>query len=251
MQCLRYLEYILSGPTTAAADVAALILEPVQGHGGWIVPPKEFLPGVEKICREHDILLIFDEIITGFGRTGKMFCYEHYDNSPDILILAKGITSGFPLSACVSSEEIMSVWTTFKHTSTYSAYPLGCAIALASIETIEREGLVEKSARMGKYALKRLKEMEEEYSIVGEARGLGMMFGLEIVKDKESKKPGVEEIKKIYTRALKKGLILQPPGGQYRNVIKMSPPLVITEEQLECGLNILDETVKEVDREAR
>jgi 4-aminobutyrate aminotransferase-like enzyme len=169
-----------------------------------------------------------------------MFCFEHYGVTPDILVCAKGVASGFPISLVVSTDEIMSSWEPFKHTSTFSANPLGCAAALASLDVIEKEGLVERSARMGREFLKRLQEMKDGHRIVGDARGLGMMCGLELISDGK-KTPALEETKKVIEYALKHGVILQPPGGRFGNVLKLSPPLVITEEQLDFGLRTIDE----------
>ena len=242
-QCLNYIEHLVKDPASGITEVAAMLLEPIQGHEGWIVPPRDFLQGLRRICDENDILLMLDEIITGFGRTGKMFCFEHFNVKPDILVCAKGVASGFPISLVVSTDEIMNSWGAFQHTSTFSANPLGCAAALASLDVIEKERLVERSARMGDHFMKRLKEMEEDHRIVGDARGIGMMCGLELVSDTK-KTPAVEEAKKVVEYALKHGVILQPPGGRFGNVLKLSPPLVITEEQLNCGLQTIDDGLR-------
>jgi 4-aminobutyrate aminotransferase-like enzyme len=190
---------------------------------------------------------MLDEIITGFGRTGKMFCFQHFGVVPDILACAKGVASGFPISLVVSTDEIMNSWGTFKHTSTFSANPLGCAAGLASLDVIEKEKLVERSARMGRDFLKRLEEMKEDHKIVGDARGMGMMCGLELIRDAK-KTPAVDETKEIVEYALKHGVILQPPGGRFANVLKLSPPLVITDEQLDFGLRTIDDALRSVEK---
>ncbi len=241
-QCLNYIEHMIKDPASGITEVATMLLEPIEGHEGWIVPPTDFLPALRRICDENGILLMLDEIITGFGRTGKMFCFQHFDVVPDILVCAKGVASGFPISLVVSTDEIMSSWGAFKHTSTFSANPLGCAAALASLDVIEKERLVERSAMMGRDFLKRLEEIKDRHKIVGDARGLGMMCGLELVRDAR-KTPAVEETRAIVEYTLKHGVILQPPGGRFGNVLKLSPPLVITEEQLDFGLRILDEAI--------
>ena len=246
-QCLNYIEHMIKDPASGITEVGAMILEPIEGHEGWIVPPKDFLPGLRRICDENHILLILDEIITGFGRTGKWFCFEHFGVKPDILVCGKGLASGFPISAVISTDEIMQSWEAFKHTSTFSANPLGCAAGLANLEVIEKEGLVERAAKMGQEFMKRLDEMKDRYEIVGDARGLGMMCGLELVKDSK-KTPAHEETKKVVDYALKHGVILQPPGGRFGNVLKLSPPLVITEEQFDFGLRTLDDALKLVDK---
>jgi len=246
-QCLNYIQHMIKDPASGITEVAAMLLEPVQGHEGWIVPPADFLPGLRRICDENGILLMLDEIITGFGRTGKMFCFEHSNIVPDILVCAKGVASGFPISLVVSTDEIMKSWGAFKHTSTFSANPLGCAAGLASLDVIEKERLVERSAKMGREFLKRLGEMKEGHHIVGDTRGLGMMCGLELVSDAK-KTPSVDQTKKVIEYALKHGVILQPPGGRFGNVLKLSPPLVITEEQLDFGLRTIDDALTFVER---
>jgi len=246
-QCLNYIEHMIKDPASGITEVAAMLLEPIEGHEGWIVPPNDFLPGLRRICDENGILLMLDEIITGFGRTGKMFCFEHFNVTPDILVCAKGVASGFPISLVVSTDEIMNSWGAFKHTSTFSANPLGCAAALASLDIIEKERLVERSATMGSRFMKRLEEMKHQHTIVGDARGMGMMCGLELVSDTK-KTPAVEETKKVVEYALKHGVILQPPGGRFGNVLKLSPPLVITEEQLDFGLRTMDDALAFVER---
>jgi 4-aminobutyrate aminotransferase len=246
-QCLNYIEHMIKDPASGITEVAAMLLEPVEGHEGWIVPPDDFLPGLREICNENGILLMLDEIITGFGRTGKMFCFQHYGTTPDILVCAKGVASGFPISLVVSTDAIMGSWGAFKHTSTFSANPLGCAAALASIDVIEKEKLIDRSAKMGQQFMKRLEEMKEKHRIVGDARGIGMMCGLELVSDAK-KTPAVEETKRAVEYALKRGVILQPPGGRFGNVLKLSPPLVITEEQLDFGLRTIDDALAFVEK---
>jgi 4-aminobutyrate aminotransferase len=257
MQCLSYVEYLLKSPASGVDRLAAIILEPVQGYGGIIVPPDEFVSGLRRICNEHGILLILDEIITGFGRTGKLFGYQHSNAEPDLLVLAKGMASGFPISAVLATEEIMRspkimpTPTEFlpRVTSTFMGYPVGCAAALASIDVITRERLVERAAELGVQLKKRLQEMEEEHEIIGETRSKGLMAGIELVKDKKSKKPASKETVEAVQEAYKRGVLVNP-GGTFENVIRIAPPLVITKEQLDCGLDILDETIGTVERTA-
>jgi 4-aminobutyrate aminotransferase/(S)-3-amino-2-methylpropionate transaminase len=244
LQCLEYLRHVVTDPASGVSNIAAIVMECIIGHGGWIVPPDEFLPGVRKICDENNLLLILDEIITGFGRTGKMFCFEHYGVVPDILVTAKGIASGFPISATIASDEIMHAWEPFKHTSTFAANPIGCAAALANIDFVLKNKLPERSARIGQKFKSRLDEMKEKYEIVGDVRGKGSMVGIEVVKDKKSKTPAYKETKAIVKNALERGIIMQPPGGIYQNVLKISPPLVITDEQLDYAIDIIDESIR-------
>jgi 4-aminobutyrate aminotransferase len=226
--------------------VAAVILEPVQGHGGWIDPPPEFLPKIREICNDHGILLISDEVITGFGRTGKWFGIQNYDVVPDIIACGKGLASGFPISAMITTPEISSVWKSLQHTSTFMGHPAGCAAAMASLAEIEERNLVDRSAQLGARFKERLLEMKERHAIVGDVRGIGSMMGIEIVRDKATKEPGSEEGARIVHRALEKGVMITNYGGTYHNVIKMSPPLVITDEQFEVALDLLDESIEDV-----
>ena len=247
MQCLRYLEYIVTDPSTGVGEIAAIVLEPIQGHGGWIVPPDHFLPGVHKICDENDILLVLDEIITGFGRTGKLFCFEHYDIIPDLLCCGKGMASGFPISACIGRSEIMDALVPLAHTSTFLGNPLGCAATLANLDVIFEEKLVEKSSRLGNYLLNALKDECENCRLVGEIRGKGLMVGIELVRDREKKTPATDETRKIVKMVVEKGVLINS-GGKFQNVLKLAPPLVITEEQLDCGIEAIVDAVKEVER---
>jgi 4-aminobutyrate aminotransferase/(S)-3-amino-2-methylpropionate transaminase len=255
MQCLSYVEYLLKSPSSAVDKLGAMILEPVQGYGGIIVPPDEFLPGLRRICNEHGIMLILDEIITGFGRTGKLFGYQHSNAEPDLLVLAKGMASGFPISAVLATEEIMRspklmpTPTEFlpRVTSTFMGYPVGCAAALASINVITRDKLPERAAELGVHLKKRLQEMEEDHKIIGETRSKGLVAGIELVRDKKSKKPAGKETVQVIQEAYQRGLLVNP-GGTYENVVRMAPPLVITKEQLDCGLDILDKSIRTVEK---
>jgi len=255
MQCLSYVEYLLNSPASGVDKLAAMILEPVQGYGGIIVPPDEFVAGLRRICNEHGILLILDEIITGFGRTGKFFGYQHSGAEPDLLVLAKGMASGFPISAVLATEEIMRspkimpTPTEFlpRVTSTFMGYPIGCAAALASINVITRERLAERAAELGAHLKKRLQEMQDEHEIIGETRSKGLMAGIELVKDTRSKKPASKETIQVVQEASKRGVIVNP-GGTFENVLRISPPLVITKEQLDRGLDIMSDSIRAVEK---
>jgi 4-aminobutyrate aminotransferase-like enzyme len=242
---LHYLDWLVETQTTG--DIAAVIVETYQGAAGSIVPPIEWLQRLERWCREKDVLLIVDEVQASFGRTGKMFCFEHYGITPNLLCLGKGISCGVPCSALIGEARIMDVLEPGSMSSTNAGNPLSCAAALASIEIIEREGLCERAASIGGKMLERLKEMERKHDIVGEARGLGLALALEIVADKESKKPAPELTKLIIRKAFEKGLLLIAPIGLFGNVIRIAPPLIITWELAEKGLQILDEAISEVE----
>ena len=245
LQCVRFLEYTITNPATGVGDVAAVVVEPVQGVAGWIVPPNEFLKGVRKICDENNILLILDEIYTGFGRTGKLFCFEHSNIIPDIFAVGKGMASGFPMAAAIGKGEVMDNFG--PHTSTFMGNPIGCACSLASIDAILKMGLVERTRKLGEHFLNSLKEETENCSIVGDVRGKGLLVGIELVKDRRSKKPAPEEAEKVLTAALKRGLIFHS-GGIFGNFIRMSPPLVITEEQVDYSVRAVCEALREVEK---
>ncbi|MCS7253870.1 MAG: aspartate aminotransferase family protein [Armatimonadota bacterium] len=247
--CLSYLDWLVETETTG--DVAAVIVETYQGAAGSIIPPVEWMQRLEAWCRERDVLLIVDEVQASFGRTGKMFCFEHYGITPNLLCLGKGISCGVPCSAVVGESRIMDILEPGSMSSTNGGNPLSCAAALASIEIVEREGLCENAAKVGSKMLEQLKEVEKEHEIVGEARGIGLAIAVEIVKDKTSKEPAPDLTKLIIRRAFEKGLLLIAPIGLFGNVIRIAPPLVITWELAERGLKILADAIAEVEALAK
>lgn len=249
--CADYLRYVLEMPDSGVTGVAAVIMEPVQGHGGWIVPPPEFAPKIRRICDDHGLLLISDEVITGFGRTGKWFGMLNYGVMPDIVACGKGLASGFPISAMISTPQLSAVWQPLQHTSTFMGNPVGCAAALASLAEIEERGLVEHSAQIGVHFRERLLDMKERHPLIGDVRGMGSMQGIEIVKDRATREPGPKEGARVVALAQEKGVMITNYGGTFHNVIKMAPPLVITDEQLDCALDRLDQSLEEVERELR
>jgi taurine--2-oxoglutarate transaminase len=244
-----HLEEILQyeGPET----VAAVILETVTGTNGVIVPPDGYLQAVREVCNRHGILLICDEVMAGFGRTGKWFACEHWDVVPDILTVAKGINSGYvPLGAMVISEELAG-WVRDKYFAgglTYSGHPLACAAGVASIEAFQEEGIVENSAELGAVLGERLRELAGRHESIGDVRGLGLFYGVELVKDRATREPLVPfnasgesfaPMARIFKAALERGLYLM----MHWNVIIVAPPLTITREELDEGLEILDEVL--------
>jgi 4-aminobutyrate aminotransferase / (S)-3-amino-2-methylpropionate transaminase / 5-aminovalerate transaminase len=242
--CLRYLEHLLDTPGTACEGIGAVLAEPVQGRGGDIVPHESFLPGLRRICDQRGLLLILDEIYTGFGRTGRWFACEHTGTLPDLLVLGKALTGGLPFAACIGTDAVMRAWPVSKgeaiHTSTFLGNPLGCAAALASLRVLEEEGLVDRSARVGAALLERLKTRTEGNPRVGEVRGLGMMIGIELVHDRASRRPAPELVGRVVVDALKQGVLLLG-GGIHGNVISLSPPFVTTDEQLDVSVELLVE----------
>ncbi len=235
LAALDYIENHLFKTTTPPEEVAAIIVEPIQGEGGYIVPPDNFLPGLRELADKYGILLIFDEVQTGFGRTGKMFAAEHWGVEPDIICMAKGIASGMPLGAIVAKSEIMS-WPPGAHASTFGGNPVSCAAALATLDLLEG-GLVEMSARSGAYLKSRLREIAERYPVMGDVRGKGLMVGVEFVKDQESKEPWPELRDAIVQKAFEQGLLILGCGY---NSLRFIPALNIPEDLLDEGINMYE-----------
>lgn len=245
--CLRYVEHLLDAPGTASEGIGAIIVEPVQGRGGDVVPPDGFLPGLRRICDERGLLLVFDEIYTGFGRTGRWFAGQHWGVVPDLMCVGKGMTGGMPFAACIGTDAVMEAWPKSKgeaiHTSTFLGHPLGCAAALASISVLRDERLVERSAAAGARLMARLREMTAAHPRVGEVRGLGMMIGIELVRDRESRAPAPELAGRVVVETLRRG-VLTLGGGIHGNVLSLSPPFVITDEQVDAALSILGDVLE-------
>lgn len=245
MDCLEYLKKMLRHEIDPA-EVAAIIIEPVLGEGGYVIPPKEYLKGLRELCTRHGILLIADEVQTGFGRTGRWFASEHFGVVPDIMTVAKGIASGFPLSAVISTKDIMSKWPPGAHGTTFGGNPVSCAAAIATIDTIEEEKLLERATSVGGYALERLKGMQKTYPAIGDVRGLGLMIGIEFVKADGS--PDGEICKRVCQRCEENGLIIIECGID-KNIIRLMPPLITSRDEMEKGLEIFQKAVKGLYRE--
>ena len=243
-ECLEKLRTMLK-TTIAPEQIACLIVEPLQGEGGFVVPSSKYMQGLQKICNDNGIVFIVDEVQAGFARTGKMFAYEHYGIIPDIVTMSKSIAAGVPLSAVVGRKEIMDSACVGGIGGTYGGSPLACVAALKVIEKIEKENLCEKAFKLGEYIMGRLNEMKEKYEVIGEVRGLGSMIGLEFVKDRETKEPAPEMVKEIINSCFKEGVILIN-AGLLGNVIRFLPPLVMTMEQAKYGMNVLDKAISKV-----
>jgi 4-aminobutyrate aminotransferase len=239
-ECISYIENCLE-KVAPPSDVAAIFAEPIQGEGGYIVPPPEYFKKLKKLCEENKILLVDDEVQAGFGRTGKMFAVEHWGVVPDIICMAKGIASGMPLGACVASSEIMS-WPPGAHASTFGGNPVSCAASLATIELLQG-GLVENAAKVGAFILKRLKEIQENHEIIGDVRGKGLMVAAEFVKDVKTKEPAKKEVEKVMFDAWRDGVLLLPCG---KNSIRFIPPLIVTEEQASFVLDVFEKALKKL-----
>ena len=240
--CLRYLDRLID--TESTGNVGALITESYQGGAGSIIPPGDYMQRLKKWCEERDIVFILDEVQSSFGRTGKMFAYEHWGIKPNLLCLGKGIGSGVPISALVGESRIFDVLEPGSMSSTSGGNPLCSRAALTSIEVIEEENLVEKSAALGQVMLDRLNDMMRKYEMVGDVRSMGLVAGVEIVRDKAARTPDAEATRKIIEAAYQGGLMMIAPIGFHGNVIRIAPPLVITEEFLNKGLDIMEDAIK-------
>ena len=224
--------------------VAAVIAEPVQGEGGFIVPPAGYFQELAKICRDNGILFVSDEIQSGMGRTGKMFAIEHWDVAPDLIIVAKSLAAGMPLAAVVGKQEIMDAVHSWGLGGTYGGNPVACAAGLAVLESFEEENMLEKSVALGGKLQARFEKWQKDFDIIGEIRGIGAMLGLALVKGK-NKEPAADEAKQMAAHCLEKGLLILVCGS-YGNVVRILAPFVITDEQLEKGLSIMEEALKQI-----
>jgi 4-aminobutyrate aminotransferase len=235
---LDQIENNLFKRTVSPDEVAAIIVEPIQGEGGYIIPPPEFHKRLKALAQRHGILLIADEIQTGMGRTGKMFAMEHWGVEPDIICLAKGIASGMPLGAIIARDDIMD-WPPGSHASTFGGNPVSCAAALETIALLE-EGLIVNAAHVGGYLMKRLRDLQTRHELIGDVRGKGLMIGIELVRDRATKEPAVAERNAIVQECFQKGLLLLGCGA---SSIRFSPPLVIDRADADIAVEILDEVL--------
>jgi 4-aminobutyrate aminotransferase / (S)-3-amino-2-methylpropionate transaminase / 5-aminovalerate transaminase len=241
-QCAKSIDEIIRFAT--AGDVAAFIAEPVMGEGGILVPPKNYFREVKKVLDQHGILFIADEVQSGFGRTGKMFAIEHYGVTPDILVTAKGIADGFPLSAYTTRPEIAAAYKPGDHLSTFGGNPVACAASLANIRVMEEENLPTRAAETGEYAMKKLRNLQKQNALIGEVRGLGLMIGVELVRD-DKLTPANSEAEGIRDALLRQG-VLVGVGGVYGNVVRFQPPLIISKEEIDHALNAFAAALTEV-----
>ena len=241
MACLDWLDHTVA--TASVGDIAGLILEPYQGGSGFIFPPDGWLTQVQKWCRENDILFIVDEVQASFGRTGKMYCIEHEGLSPNMLCVGKGIGSGIPTAATMFESHMLEG--IGEMSSTSGGNPVSCASGLAVLDVIEEENLLENCNKVGGYMLGRLKQMVDKYEVCGDARGKGLVIGLELVKDKQSKEPAGDLCKDICDKLVSSGVVCGRVGW-YGSVIRIAPPLVITMEQAEQSLDALETVLGEI-----
>jgi 4-aminobutyrate aminotransferase len=238
---LSYIENVLFTSNVPPTEVAAILVEPIQGEGGYLVPPDGFLAGLRALCDRHGILLIFDEVQSGIGRTGKMFASEHFGVKPDIMTLAKGLGSGLPIGMVVAKKSIMSKWARGAHGNTYGGNPVCCAAALATIELVEG-GFMQNAATVGAHFQSRLRELATRHAVIGEIRGKGLMIGMELITDPASRKAAPELCDRLVTRAYHNGLMLLSCG---KSTVRFMPPLAVTVAQIDEAVEILEASLVE------
>ena len=246
-QALAFIEDYILGKYVYGDEVAAIFVEPIQGEGGYIVPPDNFLPGLRKLCDEYGILLVVDEVQSGMGRTGKWWAVEHWNVEPDILTSAKAIASGLPLSAIIGKADIMDL-PGGSHATTFGGNPIACRVAIEVIKIIEEEGLLDNAARLGEYIMKRFNELKEELEIIGDVRGKGLMIGVELVRNKDTKEPAKKELANILNEAFKRGVLVIGAGI---SALRIAPPLNITKELIDKGLEIIEDILRKYDKELK
>ncbi len=245
--CVDYFKEQYLEKFVPVEDVAAYFFEPFQGEGGYVLPPPEYFKRMS-FLRKEGVLFVADEVQTGIGRSGKFFAVEHFNLEPDIISVAKGLASGMPLGGIIAASGIMDSWVPGQHASTFGANPVAVEAALATLEVINSEKLIQNAVKMGGVAMKRLEEMKEDYEIVGDVRGKGLFIGVEIVKSKKGKERGVQEALAVTRGCFRDGLILITAG---RNTLRVIPPLNIAREELEEGLDVMEGVIAKVDSKAK
>jgi len=238
---LDYIENVLFQNNVPAAEVAAVLVEPIQGEGGYLVPPDGFLAGLRALCDAHGILLIFDEVQCGIGRTGKMFASEHWGVRPDIMTLAKGLGSGMPIGLVVEKKRLMEKWKRGAHGNTYGGNPICCAAALATLELVQRE-YAANAAAVGTYFMTRLAELQQRFECIGDVRGKGLMIGVELITDRASRKPAAALCQRVLTRAFHNGLLLLSCGI---STVRFIPPLMVSRAQVDEAVTLLEASLAE------
>ncbi|HLE64612.1 MAG TPA: aminotransferase class III-fold pyridoxal phosphate-dependent enzyme, partial [Candidatus Bathyarchaeia archaeon] len=242
MYCVDFIQEQVLDTYLPPEDVAALFTEPIQGEGGYVVPPDDYFKRLKKLLDKNGILMVDDEVQAGMGRTGRWFGIENWGVEPDILCTSKALASGLPIGATVAKAEIMD-WEGGSHANTFGGNPVCCAAGLEVINAIRDEHLMENAVKQGNYIMKRLKEFQEKYPIIGDVRGKGLMIGAEIVKDPKTKEFGETEAKDIMMKSFRRGLALITCG---HSTLRITPPLTITRDLIDPGLDILEGAVKEV-----
>src|ERR1700704_37 len=245
-QCLGYIEHELFTQLVSPDEIAAFVVEPIQGEGGYVVAPDEFLQGLRELSRKHGILLVVDEVQSGMGRSGKMFAIEHSGVEPDVVAIAKGIASGMPLGVASARADLMT-WPPGAHASTFGGNPVSCAAALATIALLN-EKLVANAADVGGHLMAQLKALAGKHPLIGDVRGRGLMIGVELVRDRQTKERAIDERNAVVTAAFNRGLLVLGAG---KNAGRFSPPLVLTREQADTAIEIFDQALTEVEAKRR
>jgi diaminobutyrate-2-oxoglutarate transaminase len=247
VDCAKYLDHVLEDPHSGVGKPSAVVVEAIQGEGGSIVPHASFMPKVREICNKHDVLLIVDEVQAGFCRTGEMFSFEHTGVIPDIVTMSKALGGvGFPISGMAFKQEL-DTWPPGKHIGTFRGNVVAYAAGLAALQFMTANNLAEHALELGQFMLSRLKELESESGIVGEARGKGLMLGVELVLDKASKKPAPKLAQRVRTFCHQHGLLIEI-GGHYDNVARFLPPLILTEDLALKGLEIFADAITSAEK---
>lgn len=242
--CAEQMEYLFK-TVVDPEEVAAVFIEPIQAHGGVIIPPSEYFKKLRRICSNFGILLIDDEVVTGFGRTGKMFGIQHFGIEPDVMYFGKPIAAGMPLGAILARKDLMDNWVSSGPASTLAGNLLACARASAMIDILKKEKLIENAAKMGAHIVKRMRELADKFPVIGDVRGKGLLIGIELVKNAKTKEPASDKVKHVVEKSYKNGLLFSV-SGLYKNVIKLSPPLILTEKQAEKAVDTIEGSLKEI-----
>jgi 4-aminobutyrate aminotransferase-like enzyme len=243
LQCVEFLREAIT--ELATNEVAAIVVEPIQGWGGSVIPPADWLPKIRQLCDELGILLFVDEVLTCMGRTGMMFCVDHWNVVPDIMTLGKGFGNGFPVTAVIYSDKLKEKMKGIKASSSYGGNPMACAAALACVEVAQEEGMLEHAVDLGNFILERLQGIKARHSIVGDVRGIGCLLGMELVKDRQTREPFEEAANLVYQKAFEKGVSWIPA----RQNLRMSPPLIMTKDVAAKAVDLIEESIAETERQ--
>jgi 4-aminobutyrate aminotransferase len=241
--CVDYIEHEIFTHLVSPDEVAAIVVEPIQGEGGYVVPPDQFVQRLREITKTNGILLVADEVQSGMGRTGKMFAVEHAGVRPDMIAIAKGIASGLPLGVAAARKDLMA-WPPGAHASTFGGNPVSCAAAIVTLRLL-KERLIANAAEVGAHLMAGLKALISKHPLIGDVRGRGLMIGVELVRDRQTKERAPEEREAVVAAAFSRGLLLLGAG---KNAIRFSPPLVLTREQADTAVRIFDEALTEVEK---
>lgn len=242
LACMDVLEGLIDAEGTRME--AAVVMEPIQGYSGSVVYPDEVLPRVAEICKKRDMLLVVDEVLTGMGRTGKNFCVEHYGVVPDVIVFGKGTASGFPLSGFAIREEYSWALEKMSASTTYGGNPIACAAGLATLEVFEEEKILDNVNQVGSFIMRQLRRMKQAHPIIGDVRGKGLILGIDLVKDRETREPFIEAGKMVYQLAFRKGLAWIP----HQNTLRLAPPLIMTEKLASKAMDIIEQAISETEK---